>query len=95
MWKAAVIPVPSSLTGGTDFPRLGGLGELRILSEISPQTLQIYQVSSVQAKVARKGPWLCSKFSALLIGEVFIVGQDLEPRQLKLQGLNCLFPTHR
>lgn len=56
------------LTGGTDFPRQRGLAELGLSSEISPQTLQIYQVSSVQAKVAGKGPGLYSKFSALLIG---------------------------
>ena len=50
-WKAVVIPGPRSLSGGTDFPRQRGAGELGMLSEISPPP-QIYQVSSVQAKGA-------------------------------------------
>lgn len=34
-WKAVVIPGPRILSGGTDFPRQRGAGELRMFSEIS------------------------------------------------------------
>lgn len=34
-WKAVVISGPRSLSGGTDFPRQRGVGELQMFSEIS------------------------------------------------------------